>query len=129
MNISTTPTTLSLQARDWFYLAAFMKGNEIYDDISFELKGKMQVANPPSGTTLVEVTQHPLGKLLNLFEEAYRRNGKEVGKTTTNRMRAALLLLATQEITDYFSSLDTEAIAEENAYQEIGRRWLRGKSG
>ena len=129
MNTSTTPTTVSFQARDWFYLSTFMRGFETYDEISFELKTKMQIANPPSGTTLVEVTSHPLGKLLNLFEEAYKRHGKEVGKNTTNRIRAALLDLNTQEITTYFTNLDIEALEEENTYQEIGRKWLRGKLG
>ena len=129
MNTSTTPTTLSLQARDWFYLSAFMRGFETYDGISFELKTQMQIANPPSGTTLVTINSHPLGKILNLFQEIYMNNGKEIGKSIVNRVRTALLNLGTQEITDYFTNLDSESIVLENNIQEIGRKWLRGKLG
>jgi hypothetical protein len=125
----TTPTTLSLQARDWHYLGSIIKGVDTYENLGFALKVKFQVEAPPTGTTLVEVAAEPLGTILLLFQQAHDREGKEVGKPTVNRFRAVLVALGTQEITDFFTAFDAMNTASENIRQEIGRKYLRGKLG
>jgi hypothetical protein len=126
---STTPTTLSLQARDWYLLGFIMKGDERYENLSLVLKNQFQVQNPPTGKTLVQVTNQPLGELLQLFYQVHDRYGKEVGKATRNRFRIVLETLATQEITDWLTALDAEDLLQENNRQETGRKWLRGRLG
>lgn len=124
---STTNISLSLQARDWHYLASIMKGNELYEDLMYNLKGKLQIANPPIGATPVIVDNQYLGVILSLFYDNHQQRGKEIGKTADNRFRPALVALNLPEITTFLLDMDALELARENDLQEIGRKYLRGR--
>lgn len=126
---SQTIVSLSLQARDWHYLAAYMKNDDSQEDLFFNLKQKFHVISPPTGTTLVEADNQYLGVLLELFYKCSKREGKEIGKGTRNRFRTALETLSLQEITDWLTEFDAEETAAENIISETGRRYLRGRMG
>lgn len=126
---STTPIDITLQARDWHYLAFLMIGNSIYNDIVYNLKLQFQVGNPPSGQTNVTLLQEPLGDILRIFYTLHSSYGKEIGKATRNRFRTSLESISNQEITDFFTELDAIDISSESDQQEIGRKYLRGRLG
>ena len=126
---STTNVSLPLQARDWYYLASEMQGNIAYEDLSYNLKGKFQIQNPPSGATLVTADNQYLGVILTLFYNNHAHRGKEVGKSADNRFRLALVALNLAEITTFLSEMDAADLARENDLQEQGRKYLRGKLG
>lgn len=126
---STTNVSLALQARDWMYLASIMKGNEVYEDVMYNLKSKFQLQNPPTGATLVIADNQYLGVILSLFYANHQERGKEIGKTADNRFRIALIALNLPEITTFLTDIDTLEITRENDLQEIGRKYLRGRLG
>jgi len=128
-NSQTNIPSFSLQARDWHFLGMIIPTNPIYDDIEYNLKQKFQISNPPIGATLVSVENQYLGIIMNLFYNCHMNYGKEVGKNTRNRFRTALENLALSEITTILSEIDALDITMENYYQEIGRKFLRGKLG
>lgn len=126
---SETNISISLQAKDWHFLAGLMRGSEVYEDLEFNLKTKFQIPNPPIGTTLVQADNQYLGIILRLFYSCHITNGKEIGKNVRNRFRNALEALSLQEITNFLIELDLQDITIENGIQETGRKWLRGKLG
>lgn len=120
---------LSLQARDWHFIASQMKANELFEDLSFALKTKFQVPTPPTGQVEVSVENQYAGQILSLYNTVQNGYGKEVGKSTRNRFKTALLALNIVEITDALAELDANDIAAENQITETGRKFLRGKLG
>ena len=126
---STTPTDITLQARDWHYLAYFMRLNSVFQDIIYNLKLQFQVGSPPSGQTNVTLNGEPLGQIISLFHQIHTGYGKEIGKNTRNRFRTSLESIGNQEITDFLSEIDAFDVSTESAQQEEGRKFLRGRLG
>lgn len=128
---ATAIATFSLQARDWHFLANLMNSDLVYEDMLFTLKAAFRVGTPPTGQTLVAITDDKLGNLFRLFFSVDRRYGKEVGKHTRNRLRTALEAVAGTypTITAFLAAYDQINTAEENALAETGRKLLRGKLG
>ena len=125
----TTPTTISIQARDCMQFAFLMGNDSFYSDILFDLMTLFKVATPPTGAALVNIPAQPLGVYLKIFYDANNKGGKQIFKAATNRLRTTLEALATTEITTFFSDFNNDQTTIENTYQEVGRKILRGKLG
>jgi len=132
-NDQTNVPSFSLQSNDWFFLTSMIRGNdEQYDDMTTQLKQIQRTSDPaPSGSTTMAVTDTYLGVILNLYYLVEMKHGKEIGKTSRNRFRTALeAIQATYPvITTFFTDLAARENSDENALVDIGRKWLRGKTG
>lgn len=127
---TTNVTTFELQWRDWFQLTPYMKMNDSYEDVLYQLKLVQRAANPPSGSTPGSVTNVPLGTILSLYHTLrIGVSSRNIGNSAYNRFTTALTSAAGTypEITSYLADVAAFETSSENVQQDTGRKILRGK--
>lgn len=128
----TNVPSFSLQSNDWFFMQSFMANNlAIYDDVVTQLKVLQRVDVPPAGTAPMIVTNTYLGVILQMYYNVEMQYGKEIAKSTRNRLLAVLQTAAATYpvITDFLAALGEEESLTQGNLVEYGRKNLRGKLG
>lgn len=126
----TNVTTFELQWRDWFYLTPNMRGQDMYEDVQYQLSLVQRAPNPPSGSTPAAITNIPLGVVLSLYHTLrFVAPSRNIANNTYNRFTTALnnLVGTYPEITSYMTEAAAHEVSVENAQQDSGRKILRGK--
>lgn len=126
---TTNVTSFSLETRDWFALGNSIVSQQIYEDFEFQLKGLQRVADPPTGQTLMTVTNVPLGVIFQLYYNIRESDSKEVFKSMVNRFTAVLQGMegTYPAITTFLADYTTQDNLIEAELREFGRRLYRGK--
>jgi len=120
------------QCNDWFFMQSFMANNlAVYDDVVTQLKVQQRVETPPAGTATMEVTNTYLGVILQAYYNVEMGYGKEIAKSTRNRLLAILQSTAATYpvITEFLAALAEEEATTQSSLVEYGRKNLRGKLG
>jgi hypothetical protein len=129
---TTNVPSFVAQCNDWFFMQSFMANNlAIFDDVVTQLKVQQRVATPPAGTATMEVTNTYLGVILQMYYNIEMGYGKEIAKSTRNRLLSLLQGAAATYpvITEFLAALDAEEAATQSNLVEYGRKNLRGKLG
>jgi len=120
------------QSNDWFFMQSFMANNlATFDDVVTQLKVLQRVEVPPAGTATMEVTNTYLGVILQMYYNVEMSYGKEIAKSTRNRLLAILQGAAATYpvITEFLTALGEEESTTQSNLVEYGRKNLRGKLG
>jgi hypothetical protein len=128
----TNVPTFAAQCNDWFFMQSFMANNlAVYDDVVTQLKVQQRVTTPPAGTALMTVENTYLGVILQMYYNVEMGYGKEIAKSTRNRLLSTLQAnVATYPvIADFLTALDAEESTTQGNLVEYGRKNLRGKLG
>lgn len=126
----TNVTAFDLQWRDWFYLAPTMEASPVFEDVLYQLKTVQRLSNPPSGNTVMQITNVPLGIILSLYHTVrFSMQNRNMANNMYNRFTTALNGIGGNypEIVAYLAAAATHETTIENLIQDNGRKMLRGK--
>lgn len=128
---TTNVTSFSLETRDWFALGNSIVSQQVYEDLEFQLKGLQRVAVPPTGQTLMTVTNIPLGVIFQLYVTIRESDSKEVFKSLVNRFTTTLqgMEATYPTITTFLTDYTAQDTLIESELREFGRKLYRGKLG